>query len=384
LWHEPETVVDCDAEDEVDADEIENEDEEEEEEEDKDDKEHEPLEENEHDNDEQEEEEEEHEKEEQEEECDEEEAATAARKRPAATASPDVESEQLVMKRPSATSKLEGGNFFYGYSAEHESAWRVAVDSKDPNAKEFTKVFEAQENDLSPAIAIWPDGSRHEVAELKSLSIRSRQGALNDKVEKKRGDAKIYFEGRLTSGGPVVVKDRSEGPTKPPLISLFLSGKLVCQAKIENDVSHANAVEIMKALAEKFVAAADPDEAKNKCSRIATRCSRLEASKSRVRRDPELQRPSRLPKKNLLPRQQLVSPRVPPRRPRLLQRCHQPRGHLRRKKKRRSPKEKLEKKASDDIFGSIFGGDDDDDDKDDLVVVPPSPEMGLEEMVNCL
>ena len=137
--------------------------------------------------------------------------------------------------------------WFYGYSAELGSAWRCKPCS--PGMKEYTSKFEEGAGELDPVQAVFDDGSTYVVHGLTTLAHKNSQGESS----KQRSTNGSFFEGRTSSGAPVVVRFRSEGPNRPPLISLFLSGRQICQSTITDGVNKEVASDTMVKVAKAFV-----------------------------------------------------------------------------------------------------------------------------------
>ena len=150
-------------------------------------------------------------------------------------------------KKPAKASSA-APEWCYGYSPQLEKAWRCCAET--PLKKAFTAQFEAGATPLAPVLAVWPDGDRHEVMELTTAAFQARGEAVAA-AAKPRGAVPQHYEGRTPEGYPIVVKDRSEGPNRPPLVSLFLSGKQGCQVSL-HEVPHAVAVKILVTLGKKL------------------------------------------------------------------------------------------------------------------------------------
>jgi hypothetical protein len=163
-------------------------------------------------------------------------------KRPAAAHAAAV--KKLVAAMGPVTATSSNATFIFGYSPEQETAWR-ALSSK-PEAKLYTKdiVIDSTGGDLAPAIATWEDGIQYKIPELTNLALKTRLASM--------GGIKQHFNGKTKSGAPVVVKDRSEGPYRPSLVSLYLSGKHACNVKVEEPITQEQAVKIMVEIATKL------------------------------------------------------------------------------------------------------------------------------------
>ena len=110
--------------------------------------------------------------------------------------------------------------WFYGYSQEMEAAWKCGHELY----KQYTRDIKGDPLDeLAPAIATWADGTRHAIPELSGVACRARTAA---------SCVKKHFEGETEAGTPIVVKDRSEGPERPALVSMFVGNKQKCQVKV--------------------------------------------------------------------------------------------------------------------------------------------------------
>ena len=138
--------------------------------------------------------------------------------------------------------------YFFGFSQELGQAWRCSHD--DAGSKEYTKDIKVNpKGALSPALACWPDGTTSEIAELLSASVDER-----NRCSAPPASIPIDFQHNFDDGRRLTIKWRSEGPFRPPLMSMYLDGAQVCQVGIGDEVSKASATEILKVVAEQFVA----------------------------------------------------------------------------------------------------------------------------------
>jgi hypothetical protein len=144
-------------------------------------------------------------------------------------------------RKKTAKASSAAPEWCYGYSPQLEKAWQCCAEM--PLKKAFTAQFEAGTTPVAPVLAVWPDGDRHEVMELTTAAFQARGEAVAA-AAKPRGAVPQHYEGRTPEGYPIVVKDRSEGPHRPPLVSLYVSGKQGCQVSL-HEVPHAQAVKIL-------------------------------------------------------------------------------------------------------------------------------------------
>jgi hypothetical protein len=155
----------------------------------------------------------------------------------------DDEGEKPCLKRPAAAKTPAAAPFagnsekyFVGYSNELESAWRCLPNQ--PLQKEYTKdILLDEKHEMSPAIARFKDGMLAPIPELSTLAHRTRTDVKTPIHQ--------WWAGQDPSGAPIVIKDRSEGPFRPMLVSMFLSSKHVCNVKVTNGISHTVAKETM-------------------------------------------------------------------------------------------------------------------------------------------
>lgn len=162
----------------------------------------------------------------------------------------DDEEEMPCRKRPAAAktpaAALVADNsekYFVGYSNELESAWRCLP--SQPLQKEYTKdILQDEKDEMAPAIARFKDGMLAPIPELSTLAHRTRTDV--------KSPIHQWWTGLDPSGAPIVIKDRSEGPYRPMLVSMFLSSKHVCNVKVTNGISHIVAKETMVTIGKLF------------------------------------------------------------------------------------------------------------------------------------
>jgi hypothetical protein len=175
-------------------------------------------------------------------------------KKPAAAAK--VASPVATAASPAATAASPAAKFFFGWDSETWRAWRSPVEN--PAEKEWALVsLELGADDMAPPRAKWPDGVEWEVAELTSVAVKSR--AMTATTAK---SVEVHYSSRTSTGAPVVVKDRAD---REPLVSMYLSGKQVCQVK-KLHVGENLAKELMIQVAQAFV-----DEKIEKCQLFVER-----------------------------------------------------------------------------------------------------------------
>ena len=139
-----------------------------------------------------------------------------------------------------------GQALFYGYSRELKQAWRR--ETKDGEKVYSIEVKPNPAGPLFPAIAVWEDGSQHEVSEVLSLSAE----ASEDVEKQAQGSFHVYFEDSY-NGNQLVVKRRSEGPYRPALVSLYLGGQQICQTRISDKLPEEEGAEILSTLGRDLV-----------------------------------------------------------------------------------------------------------------------------------
>ena len=71
-----------------------------------------------------------------------------------------------------------------------------------------------------------PDGYEANIAEVSTLEYKTFRETPESSIGPER--LEVYWEGVSPTKAPMVVKDRSEGPGRPKLVALYLSGKHVC------------------------------------------------------------------------------------------------------------------------------------------------------------
>ncbi len=140
------------------------------------------------------------------------------------------------------------GAYFYGYSQEMNAAWRCSP--KAPLQREYTKVFDVDTDDeLAAAVAVWPDGDKHEMPELKGISAEARSQDAPQVAARTKQKGRVFHRARMPDGSPLTVKDRSEGPLRPRICALFRGNKQICQATLHAPLSLDIAGEILTTIA---------------------------------------------------------------------------------------------------------------------------------------
>ena len=158
----------------------------------------------------------------------------------------EASSDALVAVEPSTTS------YFCGYSQEMQQAWRCSSADKRENRQYTADLRPNPRGDMEPAIAVWPDGFQHELAELLSKSVVEMARAKE--ASSSHATLEVYYSGVLQNGSKITVKDRSEGPKRPPIVSIWQDGKQIGQVPMTRGVDHDTAVTVAKQVAASFVA----------------------------------------------------------------------------------------------------------------------------------
>ena len=170
-------------------------------------------------------------------------------------------------------------HWVFGWDRKVQKAFRHMIAT--PASKEYTDVLENADNQLGSPTAVWPDGVRWLVSSItsaeachsKSASFGSSDPAYAETqvpahpedpqpdVEKQAANAApvaalpepmVHFIGRTPQRFPCVVKDRFD-KGRPPLCTIFVSGKQVCQCSVHAH-GHPKALQTMLTIAQKLCA----------------------------------------------------------------------------------------------------------------------------------
>ena len=165
---------------------------------------------------------------------------------------PHAESEQSIVVI-SGDDPIHKTPFFYGYSQALDQAWRCEHDdADDADKRQYTDDIRVNpRGPMAPALAVWPDGTSHEMSELLSASVDSRKKSCA--AAPAHGTIPVDFEHRFADGKTIIIKWRSEGPFRPPIMSMYLNGSQCCQVGISDEVPQQCATEILKLVAQRFI-----------------------------------------------------------------------------------------------------------------------------------
>ena len=135
---------------------------------------------------------------------------------------------------------------FYGYSQALDQAWRCEHDdADDADKRQYTDDIRVNpRGPMAPALAFWPDGTSHEMSELLSASVDSRKKSCA--AAPAHGTIPVDFEHHFADGKTIIIKWRSEGPFRPPIMSMYLNGSQCCQVGISDEVPQQCATEMFE------------------------------------------------------------------------------------------------------------------------------------------
>ena len=137
--------------------------------------------------------------------------------------------------------------FFYGWDGECERAWRCDAAGGQSTPRQYTKELEPNpKGDMFPAIAVFSDGDRAEVSSLLTAAIPKTKLATRcstqtpvptvEEKQKKTKKTKRKVESSIQKyweqefdGQMLAIKDRTEGPYRPPILTVYYRSRQVMQ-----------------------------------------------------------------------------------------------------------------------------------------------------------